>query len=82
MSTGTLAQVMDRIRGASIDSPIAVFSVGSSEKLNAVFGATITTQRMINQQHPDLIGVYNNQMNMDEVRKQLNSHLISQGRKQ
>jgi len=75
MSKGNLQQVMARIKGSEVSSPIAVFRCDEPEMLNAVFAATVKTQQMIEQRHPDLIGVYDGTMNLDQVLRELAGHV-------
>lgn len=73
MSKSNLNHVMMRIRGSDISSPIAVFRCNQPNMLDAVFAATVKTQQMLD--HPDLIGVYNGTMNMDQVKRELAEQL-------
>ncbi len=75
MSKGNLQEVMFRIKGSEASSPIAVFRCDQPEMFNAVFAATVKTQQMIEQRHPDLIGVYDGTMNLEQVVQELASHV-------
>lgn len=67
MSNGNLKQVMTRINGAEVNSPIAVFQCAEPGMLNAVFESTVMTQKIIEQNPLGLIGIFNNRMNMKKV---------------
>lgn len=71
MSKGNLQQVMTRIKGSEASSPIAVFRCEQPGMLDAVFAATVRTQQLIEQRHPDLIGVYDGTMNLNKVFQKL-----------
>ena len=69
MTTSTIETIMDRIKSANFDSPIAVFKEHPN-RLSAVFANTVTSQRMI-QRGVDLVGVYHKGNIMYEVKQQL-----------
>jgi len=71
MSNGNLQQVMIRINGATPESQIAVFRTDLPEMLNAVFAATVLTQRMIEAKDQTLIGVYDGTMDLQAIKKEL-----------
>lgn len=75
MSAGDINQVMIKIRGATTESPIAVFNCDKVGMLDAVFASTVMSQRRIRKNDKDLIGVYDNTMNLDEVQSQLKKHV-------
>lgn len=75
MSNATIENVMIRIKGAPPASKIAVFRCDEHGKLNAVFAATVTTTQLIDSGHPDLIGVYDGTMNLDDVRQELQGRI-------
>lgn len=76
MSYANLEQTLIRIKGATPDSPIAVFKTQVPGSLNAMFAATIKTQEMINENHPDLIGVFDGLMDIPAVKSLLASHVL------
>lgn len=76
MSEGNLYEVMARISGATVSSPIAVFRCRRAQMLNAVFAGTVKTQKMIEHRHPDLIGVYDGTMNLERVQNELARHVL------
>lgn len=71
MSIATVRHIMIRIAAAKAESPIAVFTCTGEGFLNAVFGATIATQRAIAADDPRLVGVYHSEMNMDLIERSL-----------
>lgn len=58
MSISTKSTVVGRIKEATRESPIAVFRAVKLGSYDAVFAGTYTTQKLIAQKSPDLIGVY------------------------
>lgn len=74
MSVSTVDIIMGRIVSARKDSPIAVFKVMDGDKkgcLDAVFAATVNTQKLINNNHPGLVGVFDQTMDRDDVESKL-----------
>ncbi len=74
MSVSSVETILERIKTAAIYSPITVFLLldsATSMKFDAVFGATIETQRRINQQDPFLIGSFDCRSDLAEVRATL-----------
>ena len=69
--------IMDRVRVARPDSPIAVFKCMYQPQddtwctLNAVFADTIPTRLRIATKPSDLIGVFDNTMSMGQVKLKL-----------
>ena len=66
---------MDRIKGATSQSPIAVFRCDKDNEVNAVFAATVKTQQMIAEKDPNLIGVYDASMNLYEIEQTLRKNV-------
>ena len=58
--------VLDRIKVAKPESPIAVFRCNEEGKLDAVFAATIQSMKEI-RDGCGLVGVYHREMNLDRV---------------
>lgn len=75
MSEMNLLHGMDRIKSATASSPIAVFRCDMEDELNFVFAGTVKTQQLIHANDPNLIGVYDGSMNMDEIKARLRSEL-------
>ena len=74
MSVSSIQVIMDRIASATETSPIAVFKVPEKcGKLEAVFGATVMTQKKITEGDPDLVGVFHKGMDRFSVKSQLAS---------
>lgn len=69
--------IQDRIAAATNDSPIAVFTIHRRGKLclSAVFAGTATVKRMIEEKHPDLVGVYNGDESRSAIIQSLNKAL-------
>lgn len=79
MSLMKLDHILDRIKGAPKDSPIAVFSgMAGSGELNAVFADTIQTQQLIAKNHPSLIGVFDRHMPLGQIKQTLNQAINKQ----
>ena len=71
MSISPIEIIIDRIRTAIPDSPIAVFLITNERNtkgLDAVFGATIETQKIITENPDNLIGVFDQTMNLNKIR--------------
>jgi hypothetical protein len=71
MSDSTIEIAMHRIKGATAESPIAVFRSSAPGMVNAVFAGTVATQRMIANGDPRLIGVYDQSMSPAVIRGRL-----------
>jgi hypothetical protein len=71
MSLMSVSHTIDRIKGATELSKIAVFRCEKSGEVNAVFASTVKTQKLIREKHPDLIGVYDSSMNLHEIERTL-----------
>ena len=71
MSEATLRHVMERIEGATKQSPIAVFRSEFRGKLNAVFGATLHTLQLIDSKDKSYIGSFHKEMDADAIYKKL-----------
>jgi hypothetical protein len=74
MSLANLTVIMGRIKTATEASPIAVFKSAEYGKLNAVFGATVLTQSMINIGDPDYLGLYHKDMDLKKIKSVLMVH--------
>ncbi len=60
-------QIIERVRAASPESPIAVFRT-PDRKLEAVFGSTIETQKRIERaRRREFVGLFHNQMPGEKV---------------
>ena len=81
VSKSTVETILKRIEVASIASPIAVFRLPASESegkyLEAVFGATTTTQRDLKGSRLGLVGVYSRNHSKDRVEKELTAALAA-----
>jgi hypothetical protein len=66
MSYSNVDAIMERIKIATKQSPIAVFT--GSRGLNAVFGATIDTLTKINYEPENYVGMFYGEMDQAEVR--------------
>ena len=75
MSHCTISVIIGRIKTASKGSPIAVFKLPNPDGkyLNAVFGNTVRTIKMVDTFSNMFIGEFHNGMNMSDVRKELES---------
>jgi len=67
MSIGTPQQIIERIKSAEPDSPIAVFSVGDDVALDAVFCSTVKTQHRL-ATSSKLVGVWHKHSNLEEAK--------------
>ena len=65
MSRANLDQTMYRIAAAERKSPLAVFRLGDA--FNVVFANTVKSKYQISS-GKDLVGVFHNQMNANEVK--------------
>lgn len=61
--------IIEKIKIAEQDSPIAVFLGPYRDRLNAVFAHTVETQRWIRDGVHPLVGVYHNKMNIEQIRR-------------
>jgi len=78
MSIGTVKTIIDRIKVATVLSPIAVFKETNDEAievLNAVFADTVETRKRIANNYYGYIGTFDRTMNMADIRKQLRQAL-------
>ena len=76
MSNMSVRHTMDRIKGATSSSPIAVFRCNEKDKVNAVFAATVKTRQMIADKDPDFIGIYDASMNFLEIERTLRQNVF------
>jgi hypothetical protein len=74
MSLAPINIIMDRIKSAQTRSPIAVFT-GAGNQLDAMFSDTIDTKKLIDQNDPFLVGVYDKGMDLKAVESQLKAAL-------
>jgi len=72
MSISTVKVIIDRIKAATSQSPIAVFKTPDGF-LDASFASTVECQRLLQMPAEDtgLIGVYDKSLCMDEIRSDL-----------
>lgn len=70
MTISTVEVIMERVKTAYKDSPIAVFYADDGS-LDAMFAATIETQKRIRTDEQNLVGVFHRYMNQGAVRFQL-----------
>jgi len=68
MSIGTPQQIIDRIKSAEPDSPIAVFNLGDEAVLDAVFGSTVKAHQRLATEN-NLVGVWHRHSNLTEARE-------------
>lgn len=80
MTVMTIDLIKARIQVAEPSSPIAVFSCGAQDHLNAVFANTVETQRWIREGVFPLVGVYHNRMNVERVCRFLSDMCSGEGR--
>ena len=74
MSISTIKTILGRVEVARVTSPIAVFKVSSIDgTLEAVFGATVLSQRRIKNKDPALVGVFDKSMPCAEVKAALHA---------
>lgn len=72
MSIMTVAGAMDRIKGAAPSSPIAVFKVrDGSTNVNVVFANTVESSKVCSGGSGNLIGIYHQRMNREQVRSEI-----------
>lgn len=67
MSNMSVKQTMKRIEIATPASQICVLDAFKNGLVNPVFAQTVMTQKMIDEKHPDIIGVYDKTMNLKEI---------------
>jgi len=70
MTISTVQQTMIRIKGATPESPIAVFKCKTEDRVNTVFGSNIHTQKMI-KSGTGFIGMFDNTMDLRTTKKTL-----------
>lgn len=70
MTITTHTNAMRRIKGASQNSPIAVFKVNDTH-VETLFAETVLTRKRISRGCPDYIGTYHQAMDMDRVRAEI-----------
>lgn len=70
----SVLHVLDRIREARPESPIAVFN--DKGTLKAVFGRTVMTDFWIKMSYPPLVGVYDKTFDPVSVKRDLSSVFI------
>lgn len=75
MSLANLEITIGRIKSATKDSPIACFRTPVPELIDSMFADTIRTQRLIDNNDPDLIGVYHGGMNLAQIKKVLQAEI-------
>lgn len=75
MSKMSLKLTMDRIEIASKQSPIVVCLCDSPYIVDTFFGATVMSQRMIENKDPSIIGVYDKSMGLQSVEKEIRAAL-------
>ena len=65
MSISTIPLIQTRIAAAKPESPIAVFKLPAPMRghLEAVFGSTVATQRLVQNGDPLFVGYFHNRMN-------------------
>jgi hypothetical protein len=71
MSIGTVSTIIERIKVATVASPIAVFvekNTKGSILLNAVFADTVKTKARIESGDDNYIGAFNRTMNLEKIR--------------
>ena len=73
MTISTLSMVLDRIKHAKPESPIALFYV-DKDKVDSMFASTIATQKIIKAKPDNLIGVYDETHDLDKVRSKIKAH--------
>lgn len=74
MSLMAVPHILERIRGATRQSPIAVFIPEQrplEPALDAVFANTVITQRIIEEGSSRLIGVYDRSMDLGSIHDRL-----------
>ena len=62
--------IIDRIKVATLKSPIAVFKTLDG-RLDALFAATVITQRRIKAKDPFLLGVFHEGMDLASIKNKL-----------
>ena len=77
MSIMTVDLIMEKIKIATPESPIAVFKCDIIGQLDAVFAETVETRRVIRSAEKQLVGVYHKGMELSCVEKFL--HEIAGG---
>jgi len=67
MSFATVSEVMGRIKLATEESPIAVFTTPEPDKLDAIYFKTVEAAQRIKLRKPKLVGVYFKDMTLPVV---------------
>lgn len=73
MTVSTVPMVLDRINYSEPDHPIAVFVCASTKSgcLNSMFADTVFASNLIEDENPNLVGIYHRGMRPDFVREKL-----------
>jgi len=64
MTVATIDTILARVRSAPPQSPIAIFRSNRLGQFDAVFASTVETQKAIRRHNPDLIGVYDRNVDL------------------
>lgn len=75
MTMSSITTTLGRIAAASSESPIAVFFIGSTASVNAVFARTFHTMNRIASGDPRFIGCFDMHANQLELGLQLRREL-------
>jgi len=65
--------IIERIKVATVKSPIAVFVDPVKKTLVSCFGSTVITKARIKRNDPTFVGTFHRHMNMNQVRHYLNT---------
>ena len=75
MSLSTLDMIIDRIKSAPEESPIAVFREPMERNLNAVFADTVKTRKWMKYKEKLFVGNFHQNMDAAEVKMKLKAAL-------
>lgn len=77
MTIATIDTILNRVRGAAPQSPIAIFRSDRLGQFNAVFASTVETQNAIRRNDPNLIGVYDKNVDLHYLAQVLRAEALT-----
>lgn len=69
MSKMEINVALERIKIATVTSPILVLTCGEKGNVMCFFANTIESQRIICRQQPNVIGIFDSSMDFDDMKK-------------
>lgn len=71
-----VSEIMARIAIATVSDQIMVLRNPRNGSLDAGFANTVVAQKLLQCEHPDVVGVFHNGMDTRQIRKQLAAELL------